>query len=80
MSPAPDVPHRHLRAAGDQHLEGPRAPSALGLKVRTKVLSRVQAGAALEGFERSLDASFVAAAQPLGLEAELLVAPLKPPY
>ena len=52
--------------------------SALGLKVRTKALSKAQVEAILQGFESCLDAPFVAAAQQLGLEAQLLGAGGKP--
>jgi uncharacterized protein len=59
--------------------------SALGLKVRTRALSQGQADALHLAIASgrgatlcSLDASFVAAAQQLGLEAELLGADGKP--
>ena len=61
--------------------------SALGLKVRTKALSQAQAETVLQGLAIAsgrgatlcrLDAPFVAAAQQLGLDAELLAAGEKP--
>lgn len=48
----------------DRGLNPPQAHSALGLKLRIKALSQVQAAAVLQGFERSLKP--VLQAEPLG--------------